>query len=190
MLNYWILLFPYFCSCEYSERIINHNEELLKTVKHEQDFNGKKIKTWVFEALESQNHDEFKMCFDHTYSLVYVLSNKLYGGTCHLSVYMIELQNHNVSLLLHGNKTHMCAPRHHICKFGVLLIVYYGEPGIWSRFHDDKNMFYDSVGRVVEVITSDYNPHDFALLTYDNIVRHIIMFSFITLINHRKDGLR
>ncbi|KII68907.1 hypothetical protein RF11_03815 [Thelohanellus kitauei] len=173
MLIYSVLLFQYFCNCEYSERIITHNEKLLKTVKHEQDFNGKKIKTWVFTALESQNHDEFQMCFDPTYHIVYVFSTKMHCNPCHVSVYMIELQNHNFSLLIHGNTSHMGSVKHRICRSGVLLIVYYGEPGIWSRFHDDKKMFYDPVGRVLEVITSDYNPHDFALLTADNTLHYL-----------------
>ncbi|KII68899.1 hypothetical protein RF11_03807 [Thelohanellus kitauei] len=103
---------------------------------------------------------------------------------------MIELQNHNVSRLLHANKSHTGSVTHHICKSGVMLIVYDEEPGVWSRFHHDKTMFYDAVGIVVKFITSDYTPHDFALLTDDNTVRHIITFSYITLINHRKDGLR
>ncbi|KII74145.1 hypothetical protein RF11_01797 [Thelohanellus kitauei] len=77
-----------------------------------------------------------------------------------------------------------------ICKSGVLLLAYFGEPGIWSRFHNDKNIFFDTVGKVNEVTMSDYNPEDLALLTLDNIVRYIISFSYITSINPRNYGLR
>ncbi|KII68912.1 hypothetical protein RF11_03820 [Thelohanellus kitauei] len=37
---------------------------------------------------------------------------------------------------------------------------------------------------------SDYNPDDFALLTEDNIVGQIINFSYSTLINDVKSGLK
>ncbi|KII68894.1 hypothetical protein RF11_03800 [Thelohanellus kitauei] len=106
----------------------------------------------------------------------------------YFSVYMVELENHNVSLLLHGNNTHTGRVLHHICKSGILLFVYYGEPGIWSRFHAHKNLFYDPVGRVQQVIMSDYNPDDLALLNEDNKVRQILNCSYITLINQKNSG--
>ncbi|KII74147.1 hypothetical protein RF11_01801 [Thelohanellus kitauei] len=106
MFGHWVLLFLYLLNGKHCERIITHNEELLKTVKHEQDLTGKKITTWVYKALESQNQDDFQMCYDETYHLVYIFSIKTYETICHLSVYMVELQNHNISLVLHGIKDH------------------------------------------------------------------------------------
>ncbi|KII68897.1 hypothetical protein RF11_03803 [Thelohanellus kitauei] len=188
LLSCWCLLFPYLSNCGNSERIITHNEELLKTVTHEQDFNGKKIKTWVYKATESQSHNDLKMCYDDTHHLAYVFSSRIYTNRTHLSLYMIELQNHNISLLLHGDNTHTGMLKHVICKSGVLIHVYHGDIGIWSRFHDDRNMFFDHVGTVEEVLMSDYNPDDLALLTEDNKVRHVINCSYITWINQKKNG--
>ncbi|KII74143.1 hypothetical protein RF11_01795 [Thelohanellus kitauei] len=120
MLSYWVLLFPCFSNCEDSEypaRVITHDEKHLETVTHEQNLNGKKIKTWVYKLIESQSHPYYEMCHDEIYHLIYVFSSKIHtNDTSDISVYLIELQNHHVSLLLHLNREFKAALRHQYAR--------------------------------------------------------------------------
>ncbi|KII74974.1 hypothetical protein RF11_08306 [Thelohanellus kitauei] len=111
------------------------------------------------------------MCHDEEKGLIYVFTSQyLINNTADFSLYLVELDKQRITRLIHGNKKHRGIVNHLICNSGILVFTIQDYSGIWTRYHEDAQIVYDNVGNVFEVLMSDDNPTDIALLTEDNIV--------------------
>ncbi|KII70630.1 hypothetical protein RF11_06986 [Thelohanellus kitauei] len=142
-------------------RLISHDEQLVKTVKHQQEFDGEIIDTFV----DIEGHSFMDTCADQQNNLVYVFTHQsLSVKSDHLIFYLIELETNNIYQYKYEIEN-AGVLEYLTCTSEILLITLEDQPGIWVLSHRNNMTFHDGVGIITDIFTSKYNPTHIAIVT-------------------------
>ncbi|KII62531.1 hypothetical protein RF11_08014 [Thelohanellus kitauei] len=129
-------------------------------------FNERNIVSKLLKLKRSSGHNHFRTCHDSEYDLIYVYTYKSFPNkTSDTALYLLDLAKNTIHILLQDKKEYEIQMDKIFCHHGLLIFTMVDHDGIWTRNHSDNNIFYFEIGRLKEMVISDHNPNDVALLT-------------------------